>query len=128
VVRGWQCGRQVEGLAPIIMHRVVGPRPSGASRPTPERIFESVMRAEKIYRAGARLRMKCGAILSAPENPGECAELDRLTDHPGSCASDTTMREDARVVTEDWVPHVGTLEPLGRAEEEVGRHVESGPS
>jgi hypothetical protein len=51
------------------------------------------------------------------------------TDHPGPCASDTTMREDTRVVTEDWAPHVGMLVPLGRAEEEeVGRHVESGPS
>jgi hypothetical protein len=39
------------------------------------------------------------------------------------------MREDTRVVTEDWAPHVGMLVPLGRAEEEeVGRHVESGPS
>jgi hypothetical protein len=69
----------VEGLASIIMQRVVGPRTGRASRPTPGRISESVTRMEKIYRAGVRLRMKCGAILSAPENPGKYAELDRQT-------------------------------------------------
>lgn len=35
--------------------------------------------ADKIYRVRAWLRLKCRGILSAPENPGECAELARLT-------------------------------------------------
>jgi hypothetical protein len=35
--------------------------------------------AEKIYRVRVRLRLKRKGILSAPENPGECVELARLT-------------------------------------------------
>jgi hypothetical protein len=42
VVRGWKCGRQLEGFAPILMHRAIGVRHGGANRPTPRRIGESL--------------------------------------------------------------------------------------